>query len=75
DVLLVYDNKNAEKIKKIKEQIRKSQLIEQPIRYVDITEKDIYLNKDNKIFYNILSGNLIFHNAEKYVEVISKCHK
>ncbi len=75
DVLLVYNLKNSKKIKKIKEDIRKSQLIEQPIRYVEITEKDVYLNKDDKIFYNILSENLIFHNAEKYVEVISKCHK
>lgn len=75
DVLLVYDNKKVKQIKQIKDEIRKSQLIEQPIRYVDITEKDIFLNKENKIFYNILSDALLFHNAEKYVEVISRCHK
>ncbi len=75
DVLLVYNNRHSKKIKKIKEEIRKSQLIEQPIRYVDLTENDIFLNKEDKIFYNILSDNLIFHNAEEYVEVISKCRR
>ncbi len=75
DVLLVYDNKKVKQIKQIKDEIRKSQLIEQPIRYVDITEKDIFLNKENKVFYNVLSDNLLFYNAEKYVEVISRCHK
>jgi hypothetical protein len=75
DVLLVYDKNKIKFVNKIKEEIRNSQLIEQPIRYVDITEKDILLNKKDKIFYNILSENLIFHNPEKYVEVIKKCHK
>ncbi len=75
DVLLIYERNKAEGVNKIKEEIRNSQLIEQPIRYVDITEKDTILNKNDKIFYNILSENLIFHNAEKYVEVIKKCRK
>ena len=75
DVLLVYDKNKVKLINKIKEEIRNSQLIEQPIRYVEITEKDILINKKNKIFYNILSENLIFHNSEKYVEVIKKCRK
>ena len=60
--------------KKIKDEIRKSELVEKPIRYADIAEKDILLNKD-KIFYSILSESLIFHNPEKYVEVIRKCRK
>jgi len=75
DVLIVYDKKKAKKIKKIKEEIRKSDLVEKPIRYIDITEKDIIPNKEDKVFYNILTNNLIFYNAEKYVEVIKKCHK
>lgn len=75
DVLLVYSNNKSKEIKKIKEEIRNSQLIEQPIRYVDITEKDIFSNKDDKIFYNIMSDNLIFSNPKKYIEVIKKCHK
>ena len=75
DVLLVYDKKKTKEINKIKSEIRNSRLIEQPIRYVDITEKDLYLNKDDKIFYNMLSDCLVSYNAEKYVEVIKKCHK
>ncbi len=75
DVLLVYEKNRSKKINKIKNEIRNSQLIEQPIRYVDITEKDILLNKDDKIFYNILSDNLIFNNPEKYIEMIKKCRR
>ena len=75
DVLLMYDAKKSKYIKKIKDEIRKSELVEKPIRYVDIAEKDILLNKEDKIFYNILSENLVFHNPEKYVEVIKKCRK
>lgn len=75
DVLLVYEKNKARAIHKIKEEIRKSQLIVQPIRYLDITEKDILLNKNNKIFYSILSDNLVFYNAEKYVGVIKKCRR
>ena len=75
DVLLVYDNNKPNEIKKIKEDIRKSELMDKPIRYMDITEKDILLNKEDKTFYNIISENLIFHNPEKYVEVIKKCRK
>lgn len=75
DSLLVYDYHKAKDVQKIKDEIRKSQLVEQPIRYMDITEKDILLHKENRIFYSIFSENLIFHNPEKYVEVIKKCHK
>ncbi|MEA3229953.1 MAG: hypothetical protein U9P44_03485 [archaeon] len=75
DVLLVYDNKIANKIEKIKEEIRKSELIEKPIRYMDILEKDILSNKEDKVFYGIMSDNLIFHNPEKYVEMIKRCHR
>jgi predicted transcriptional regulator len=75
DVLLIYDSKNSKEVKKIKEEIRKSDLIEKPIRYMDITEKDILSNNEDKVFYSIMSNNLIFYNTEKYVEVIKKCHK
>lgn len=75
DVLLIYDKNRTKAVNKIKEEIRNSQLIEQPIRYVDIAEKDIISNKNDKIFYNILSDNLIFYNPKKYVEVIKKCRK
>jgi len=70
DVLLVYGKENSNKIKLVKEEIRKSQLIDKPIRYMDITEQDIIMNKDKPIFYSILSENLIFYNPEKYVDVI-----
>ena len=75
DVLLMYNSEKSKDIKKIKDEIRKSELVEKPIRYVDIAEKDILLNKEDKIFYSILSESLIFHNPEKYVEVIKKCRK
>ena len=75
DVLLMYDIKKLKDIKRIKDEIRKSELVEKPIRYIDITEKDILLNKEDKIFYNLLSGNIVFHNPEKYAEVVRKCHK
>ncbi|MDP1694223.1 MAG: hypothetical protein Q8L34_01665 [Candidatus Woesearchaeota archaeon] len=75
DVLLMYSTEKSKDIKKIKGEIRKSELVEKPIRYVDIAEKDILLNKKDKIFYNILSESLVFHNPEKYVEVVRKCHK
>src|SRR3989338_4837212 len=75
DVLLMYDIKKSKDIKKIKDEIRKSELVEKPIRYIEITEKDIMLNKEDKIFYNMLSENLVFNNPEKYVEVVKKCHK
>ena len=70
DVLLIYEKNRAKDIGKVKEEIRKSQLIEQPIRYIDITEKDILSNKEDKVFYSVLSDNLIFHNSEKYVKVL-----
>ena len=75
DVLLMYDPEKSKEVKKIKDEIRKSELIEKPIRYVDVTENDILLNKEDKIFYNILSESLVYHNSEKYVEVIRKCRK
>ena len=75
DVFLVYDKKQASNVGRIKEEIRKSELIEKPIRYLDITEKDIISNKEDKVFYSILTNNLIFYNTEKYVEVIKKCHR
>ncbi|MBI2137430.1 hypothetical protein HYU12_02835 [Candidatus Woesearchaeota archaeon] len=75
DVLLVYDAKKSKEIKQIKDEIRKSELVEKPIRYTDITEKDILLNKEDKIFYNMLSDGLVFHNPEKYATAVIKCHK
>ena len=75
DVLLMYDAEKSKEIKKIKDEIRKSELVEKPIRYVDMAEKDILLNKEDKIFYSILSESLVFHNPEKYVEVVRKCRK
>ena len=47
DILLIYDIEMSKKIKKIKDEIRKSELIEKPIRYMDITKNDILLNKEN----------------------------
>ena len=32
-------------------------------------------NIKDKIFYSILSDNLVFYNPEKYAELIKKCHK
>jgi len=75
DVFLMYDAEKSKNIKKIKDEIRKSELVEKPIRYVDIAEKDILINKDDKMFYNILSESMVFHNPEKYVEVVEKCRK
>ena len=75
DVLLMYNAEKSKDIKKIKDEIRKSELVEKPIRYVDITEKDILPNEDDKIFYNMLSESLVFHNPEKYAGVVRKCRK
>ncbi|MEK6928085.1 MAG: hypothetical protein AABX11_06660 [Nanoarchaeota archaeon] len=75
DVLLMYDKSKTHDIERIKNEIRKSHLIEKPIRYLEITEKDIVLNKEDKIFYNILSNNLVFYNSDKYLEVIANCLK
>jgi hypothetical protein len=75
DVLLMYDAAHSRDVKKIKDEIRKSELVEKPIRYVDISGRDIMLNRGDKIFYNILSESLVFHNPEKYVEVIRSCRK
>ena len=75
DVLLMYNPVKSKVIKKIKDEIRKSELVEKPIRYVDITKKDILKNKEDKIFYSIMSDNLVFHNPEKYVGAVKKCRK
>lgn len=75
DILLMYKKSRAGDISRVKEEVRKSQLVEQPIRYVDIAEKDITSNKEDKVFYSILSDSMIFHNPEKYVEVVKKCRK
>lgn len=75
DVLLMYNPEKSKDVKKIKDEIRKSELVEKPVRYADIAEKDILLNKEDKIFYNILSESLVFHNPEKYAEVVRKCRK
>ena len=75
DVLLMYNAEKSKDVKKIKDEIRKSELVEKPIRYIEMTEKDVLLNKEDKIFYNMLSENLVFNNPEKYVEVVKKCHK
>ena len=75
DILLMYGAERSKDVKKIKDEIRKSELVEKPIRYVDIAEKDILQNKEGKIFYNILSESLVFDNPEKYAEVIRKCRK
>jgi len=72
DVLLVYDKKKAQMIKRIKREIMNSELVEKPITYVEMTEKDIAKNTENKAFQSMMSDNLIFHNASKYIEVI-KC--
>lgn len=74
DVLLVYNKEKSKNVSRVKEEIRKSQQVEKPIRYVDITPKDIIKNKEDKVFYSIISDSLVFHNPEKYVEVIKKCH-
>ncbi len=74
DVLLAYDQEKSKDISRVKEEIRKSQQIEKPIRYVDITPKDIIKNKEDKVFYSIISDSLVFYNPEKYVEIIKKCH-
>ena len=75
DVLLMYNPKKSKDVKKIKDEIRRSELVERPIRYVDIAERDVLLNKEDTIFYDILSENLVFYNPEKYVEVIRQCRK
>lgn len=75
DVLLMYNAERTKDVKKIKDEIRKSELVEKPIRYMDISEKDILLNKEDKVFYNILSESIIFYNPGKYVEVVRKCRK
>ena len=75
DVLLVYDLKWVKDVLKVKEEIRRSRIVEKPIRYVDLIEKDIYGGKNEPVMYGMLSNNLLFYGAQNYVEVIKKCHK
>jgi len=75
DILLMYNPEKSRNIKKIKDEIRKSELVEKPVRYIDIAEKDILRNKEDKIFYSMLSDSILFYNPKKYVEVIIKCRK
>jgi len=75
DVLLVYDKTNVKTINKVKAEIRASQLMTKPIRYVEMSEEDIPFNKNDKVVYSIMSENLIFHSPEKYVEAIMQCRK
>lgn len=75
DIFLMYRHHKKKEIDKIKEEIRKSQLVHEPIRYLDLTEKDIVSHKEDKVVYRIISDNLLFHSPEKYVEMIKKCHK
>ena len=72
DILLIYNKKMKTKINKIKTIIRKSELIEKPIRYMEISKKDIKKNLNNDVFYKIISENLIFHNSSKYIEIIKQ---
>jgi predicted DNA-binding transcriptional regulator len=74
DVLLMYQKKKSRQIKSIKEAIRKTQLVEKPIRYIEITEEDIGKNKADKAFYGMIADSLLFHNPEKFVEVVTRCH-
>ncbi|MBN2567688.1 hypothetical protein JXB02_06425 [Candidatus Woesearchaeota archaeon] len=70
DVLLVYEKRVKEDVKKIQVSIRRAGLVGSPIRYVEISGKDIATNKDEEAFYAMLSENLIFHNPGYYVDVI-----
>lgn len=70
DVLLIYEQKNTKEIENIKEKIRKTELIDKPIRYLEITKEDLKQNQDNQIFYNVISENLVYHNPQGYVKVI-----
>lgn len=72
DILIVYDQKKKPAVNNVKNEIRTAGLVEKPIRYVEMTEKDLQKNKDDAIFYSIMSENIVFHNPAKYVEVI-KC--
>jgi|GEM_PF-1433464 len=75
DVILIYKKEEKNNVARMKDEIRKSGLVEKPIKYVEISKEDIVKNKDDNIFYSILSESMVFHNAEKYVEVIKKCLK
>jgi len=75
DVLLVYDTVNSREVRKVKAEIRKSQLTSKPIRYMDLTGKDIFPEKPDKVLYNILSNGLVFCNPLEYAKVVKRCHK
>lgn len=75
DILLVYDVEKSKEVKRIKDEIRASELVEKPIRYVDVTEKDILSNKGDGVIYNVLSDSIVFHNSEKYARLVIKCRK
>ncbi len=74
DVFLLYDKKFFNEVKQIKDKIRKSGLVDKPIRYMELTEGDIFSNNHSKVFYSILADNLVFYNPKKYVELIRRCH-
>ena len=59
DILIIYNAEKSKDVKKIKDEIRKSELVEKTIRYVEMAEKDIMSNKENKIFYNMLSESML----------------
>ncbi|MBD3209418.1 MarR family transcriptional regulator [Candidatus Woesearchaeota archaeon] len=71
DVLLIYEKSKKAAVNTIKNQIRQADLIDKPIRYVEMTPKDIQKNKDDHTFYNIMSQNIIFHNPTAYIEAIT----
>lgn len=69
DVLLVYDKNNQKQIRKLKTHIRKSKLIEKPIRYLELTPKD--LDFENPVIYSSISDSLLIFGATKFSKVIS----
>jgi hypothetical protein len=70
DVLLVYDPKHRSSISKLKDNIRQSGLITKPIRYLEISTEDIKKNKDDPIFYSIISDCMVFSNPQNYAMAI-----
>ena len=71
DVLLMYEKKNKAKIAKIKENIRAEGLLEKPVHYVDMSFDDLEKNKNNPVFYPMLSNNIILQHAAAYAKVIA----
>ena len=62
-------------LKKFKDCIEMGLIFGSSIKVRDFNDIDVLLNKEDKIFYNILSESLVFHNPEKYAEVIRECRK